>query len=66
MTIPTLVAAAVFFLMLVATAAYRRLRARPPRLPPMPFGSAREDDRELSRARADLVAIQAHAVRRPR
>jgi len=63
MTPPTLFAAAVFVLMLVATAAYRRLHARPPRLPPVPFGWDRDDDRDLSRARADLVAIQAHAVR---
>ncbi len=62
----TLVAVtAAIILLLGAVAALRRAHPRTAQLPPARFGLDPDGDRDrdLSRARADLLAIRAHTVR---
>lgn len=57
--------AAAIILLLGTVAAFRRAaHPRTAHLPQAPFGLGREGDRDLSRARADLLAIRAHTLRR--
>lgn len=55
--------AAAIILLLGTVAAFRRAHPRTTHLPQAPFGLGREGDRDLSRARADLLAVRAHTLR---